>query len=114
MTKRRKIGAALALCAALALGAGGIAYAVSGDDEESVAGTDADRAAEAALEATGGGEVLEVEAADDGDSGYEVELRRPDGAVVEVAVDPGFAVTATTTGDDDQGESGDDDDASED
>lgn len=111
MTKRSKIGAVGALCAALALGVGGVAYAVSGDGEESVAGTDADRAAEAALGATGGGEVLEVETAD---SGYEVEVRQPDGAVIEVAVDPGFSAIATAAGDDDQGESGDDDNAGED
>ncbi len=104
MDRQKKIGAGLAVAAVLALGAGGVAYAVGGEGNESVAGADADRAAQAALDATSGGEVLEVEAADDGAEGYEVEIKQPDDAVVEVSVDPGFSVTATTADDGDQGE----------
>ncbi len=40
-----------------------------------------------ALEAVGGGKVSEVERADDGQSGYEVEIDRRDGTSVEVNVD---------------------------
>ncbi len=66
------------------------------DTDEPVTGSDADRAAAAALEyADGayatGGEVTEVEAGDDG-AAFGVEVRLPDGRQVEVHVDADFIV----------------------
>lgn len=52
----------------------------------------------AALAETGGGEVVHVEADDDG-TGYEVEVRTEDGAEVDVELDDDFAVTASETDD---------------
>jgi hypothetical protein len=53
----RRTVAIAATIGALAAGGAGIAYAVSGDDEEQVTGPDASRAEAAALEAVGGGTV---------------------------------------------------------
>ena len=64
----------------------------SGEDtDQSLTGASADRAAEAALAAAGGGAVLNVESDDDG-AGYEVEIRKADGTEVEVELDKGFNV----------------------
>lgn len=49
------------------------------------------QAADAALAATEGGEVLAVEG-DDGGAGYEVEIRAVDGTEVEIELDEDFAV----------------------
>ncbi len=89
---------------AIAAGGTGVALAVSGDDDEQATGPGADRAKAAALEITGGGTVDGVE--QEG-SGYEVEVTKPDGQQVEVALDDNYRQTAN----DDQ--SGDDDDAGE-
>jgi hypothetical protein len=93
--------------AAIGLGAAGIAQAVSGE-EESLTGTNADRAAQAALDEAGGGEVLEVEAADDGASGYEVEVDTGD-ETLEVNVTPDFTVAGTETEGEDENDAGEDD-----
>ena len=66
------------------------------DSDEPVTGSDADRAAAAALEYTDGayatgGEVTEVEAGDDG-AAFGVEVRLPDGRQVEVHVNADFTV----------------------
>ena len=66
-----------------------------GDADERV--TDqaaADRARAAAVKAAGGGTVTEVERADDGESGYEAEVRRSDGSEVEVNLDRAFGVVS--------------------
>jgi uncharacterized membrane protein YkoI len=60
----------------------------------------AQRATRAALRATRGGTVRGVERGDDG-AAYEVEVRRPDGSVVEVQLDAGFNVLRTAAGDED-------------
>ncbi len=60
-----------------------------------------DRASAAALEAAGGkGTVTEVESADEGDSGYEVEVEKTDGSFVEVAVSDNFEVVSIEEDDD--------------
>lgn len=101
-TKRTLVVAAAAAVLAVAAGAG-IAQAVSGS-EEPVTGPAADRAAEAALDAAGGGSVLEIERQDDDGSGiYEVEVRREDGSEVEVHLDAQFQPVGTVA-DDDAGE----------
>jgi uncharacterized membrane protein YkoI len=53
-----------------------------------------ERASAAALKETGGGTVSEVEAADDGQTGYEVEVDRPGGGSSEVNVDRSFKVVS--------------------
>lgn len=100
MTRTLKRAAVVAVALG-ALGTGGAAIAAAAGDDE---GSDdsaaervtdkaaADRASAAALEATRGGTVEEVENADDGDKGYEVEVRRADGSEAEVIVGPDFKV----------------------
>jgi uncharacterized membrane protein YkoI len=66
------------------------------DTDEPTTGSDAERAAAAALEYTDGayatgGEVTEVEAGDDG-AAFGVEVRLPDGRQVEVHVDADFTI----------------------
>jgi hypothetical protein len=111
MGRRTMIGVGIA--GVLALGAGGIAIAGGGgDDDEAATGPGADRAREAALQHTGGGKVLEAEIADEGQKGYEVEVEKPDGSVVEVTVSEAGKVVATEADDDggkDDDEGGDDD-----
>lgn len=67
--------------------------------DEQASGPRADAAARAAREAVGGGKVLEVEIADDGMSGFEVEVKRPDGSYVEVNLDEDLQVVGTETDD---------------
>jgi uncharacterized membrane protein YkoI len=62
---------------------------------EQATGPRADDAARAALDAVGGGRVLEVETADDGMSGFEVEIERDDGSYVEVNLDENLEVVST-------------------
>ncbi len=63
-------------------------------------GPKAERAARAAVKAAGGGEATEVERADEGESGYEVEVRRPGGGFAEVTLDDRLAVTSVERDDD--------------
>lgn len=97
------IGAAVAVVAA---GGVGIAYAVGGgESEEAVTGPRAEKAIAAAVEQVGGGEVLEAEYQETGSQGvYEVEIKRPDGSVVEVNVSGGFDTVGTATDDEGAGE----------
>jgi uncharacterized membrane protein YkoI len=67
--------------------------------DEQASGPRADAAARAALDAVGGGKVLEVEIADDGMSGFEVEVERPDGSYVEVNLDEELQVVSTGSDD---------------
>jgi uncharacterized membrane protein YkoI len=95
------LGGAIAL--ALVGGGTALAVATAGDDDRPLRGSDLDRATEAALAHTGGGTVIETEVGDDG-AAYGVEVRLPDGSVVEVSLDESFDVI---------GEEADDDGASE-
>lgn len=111
--RKRIVIIAIAVSAAAIVTGGAIAVA-SSDSEGSVTGPDADRAAQAALDATGGGTVLEVER-DDGGAAWEVEVRTPDGTVVEVRLDEGFEVVSSGGDDGDTGEDdGADDDGTDD
>ena len=97
--KRALVVVAAAAVLAVAVGAG-IAQAVSGS-ELPVTGPAAERAAEAALAAAGGGSVLEIERQDDDGAGvYEVEVRRDDGSEVEIHLDAQFQPVGTATNDD--------------
>jgi uncharacterized membrane protein YkoI len=113
----RKMVAIAAAVAALAAGGVGIAYAVDGggDSEEQVTGPDAERAKQAALDATGGGTVSEVEFQDsDGAGQYEVEVQRDDGSQVEVHLNDQFEQVGTAADDDTGSDSEDDDGAGDD
>jgi uncharacterized membrane protein YkoI len=108
MTRNRLI--AIVAAALVALGLIGGAIAVASDDSEGgVTGPQADRAIEAALDATGGGTANAVER--DGENGatWEVEVTKPDGKTVDVRLDESYKVVVIE-GDT---ESPDDDDSSE-
>jgi hypothetical protein len=109
MTINRKVVAIAAAIAVLAAGGVGIAYAVGGgDSEEQVTGQSAEKAEAAALDAVGGGTVLEAEYQESGSAGfYEVEVRRPDGSQVEVHLDDQFQPVGTAADDDSGTESED-------
>jgi hypothetical protein len=72
--------------------AGGAIALASNDGEGGATGHQADRAVQAALEATGGGTVGGVER--DGESGgvWEVEVHKTDGSVVDVRLDESYRV----------------------
>jgi hypothetical protein len=109
----RRLALAAAAVVALAATGAGIAKAVSGS-EEPVSGPSAEWASAAALEAAGGGVVLEVEQQDgDGAGVYEVEVRRPDGSTVEIHLDAEFRPVGTAP-DDDGGSESETDNGSED
>ena len=78
-----------------ALGAGGVAIAgVGGDDDGSdkpITGSALDKASAAALDHTGGGRVTETEVGDE-ESRYEVEVTKDDGSQVDVQLDQNFKV----------------------
>jgi len=91
--------AASAAAVILALGVGGVAYAVG--TGERVTGPDAEKAKSAALEAMGGGTITEVERADgDGAGAFEVEVERADGSQIEVHLDRAYEVVGRGAGDD--------------
>jgi len=116
MTRNRRnaLVAGGVVAAALAIGGVGIAQAVGGDSETPVTGAAAEHAKAAALDAAGGGTVLEIEHQDgDGAGLYEVEVRRTDGSTVEIHLDGQFTQVGSATDDDSGSESengaGDDD-----
>jgi uncharacterized membrane protein YkoI len=87
---------------AVAVAGGLAAAAAGGDTDQELTGATRDRAAAAALTATGG-TVLETEAGDDG-AAYGVEVRLPDGRHVEVTLDQSFKVLGQEPDDDRPGE----------
>jgi uncharacterized membrane protein YkoI len=100
--------AAAAVIAGVAATAGVATAADTGSDDSAdvaISGTDLDRASEAALAETGGGEVVDSEVEDE-ENGYEVEVNLDDGRQVEVQLDANFAVVSS-----DENEEGDDGDA---
>jgi hypothetical protein len=100
------VAAGLGLVAVLA--GGGAVMATSDDDDAQLTGEQRDKAVAAARAHVGEGEVTDTEAGDDG-AAYGVEIRKPDGAQVEVNLDRDYKVTGTEADDD----SGPDDDANE-
>ena len=66
-------------------------------------GAPLEKATAAALAHTGGGTVVETEVGDDG-AAYDVEVRRPDGKVVEVRLDSSYAVIGQEVDDDGPGD----------
>ena len=75
---------------ALAIGGGAIALATN-DSEAGVTGPQRDRAVQAALEATGGGTANAVERDGENSAVWEVEVRKPDGVIVDVRLDENFS-----------------------
>lgn len=90
--------AGLAAIAAFALGGAAIANAtgVVGDDESDaqLSSSEAARAGAAALRATGGGIVQASERDNEKGATFEVEVRKPDGSVVDVRLDSSYGVVA--------------------
>jgi hypothetical protein len=107
MNKKLLIGVGVALCGGLiAIGAAAIA---GSDGEGTVTGPQADRAIEAALEATGGGKATAVERDSEDGATWEVEVVKEDGSVVDVRLDEDYKVVVIegdneTPDDDDQSE----------
>jgi uncharacterized membrane protein YkoI len=79
----------------------------AGDDDQSLTGTELERASAAALASTGGGRVTDTEAGDE-ESAYEVEVTLDEGREVDVHLDEAFTVVGSST-DDDSGDAGTDD-----
>jgi hypothetical protein len=108
MSKRLRNGLfAAAAIAALAGGGAAIAGAAGGDDDSAdtpISGSALDRAREAALDHTGGGQVTGTEVGDE-ESYYEVEVTKG-GSQTDVQLDRGFNVVG---GESDNESSGDDD-----
>jgi Peptidase propeptide and YPEB domain len=109
-SRTTKIAAGLAALAALALGGAAIANATQGGGGK-LTQSEASKASAAALRATGGGEVQAYERDNEDGATYEVEVRKPDGSVVDVRLDASFDVVVI---DGDQETNDDDDDAGED
>ena len=78
--------------AVLALGVGGVAWASTASAD--LDGNERDRVGQAAIEAAGGGKVIEAEASDDRGEAYEVEVRKTDGTHVDVTLDQDLAVVS--------------------
>lgn len=125
MKKRTIWITSAAAAAALALGGTAIAYAATDgfdtDDDragasqgaersEELTGADLEKATDAALAETGGGEVVEAEREDDGDAAYEVDVKLDSGTYVEVSLDEDFGVVATQDDDADDADDADGDD----
>jgi hypothetical protein len=120
-TMRRRLTmilAGLAALTALALGGAAIANATGavGDDEgQQLSSSEAERAGAAALRATGGGTVQETERDNEKGATFEVEVRKPDGSVVDVRLDSSYRVVGVdgdTESNDDKG-GGEQEDAGE-
>ena len=94
--KRRTQVAIAAGAVVVATGAtAGIAVATGADDNETpITGDALQRASEAALAYTGGGEVTETEVGDE-ESYYEVEVRLDNGNSVDVQLDENFNVVGS-------------------
>lgn len=97
-----------ATAVALLLGAAGIAAATSsGDDgpneatdsDTPLTGSDLERASAAALDHTGGGQIVDSEIGDDG-AAYGIEIELDDGSQVEVNLDASFNVIGSEPDDD--------------
>jgi uncharacterized membrane protein YkoI len=119
MKDRMKLFVGAGVIVGVLLAGVGIAFAVSGGDDDGLNGADLDQASEAAIAEAGGGRVTSAEQGDADDRyAFEVEVTRDDGTQVDVQLDEQFAVLATDEdGVDDDGpgdEDGDHDDDGDD
>jgi len=89
-----RIAAGVAAIAVLGLGGAAIAGAAGafGGGGSSLSGREAVRAKQAAIRATGGGTANAVERDSEDGATYEVEVKKPDGAVVDVRLDGSYNV----------------------
>lgn len=106
-----RIGAVVVVLGALA--GGGVAWSTAGGDDENVTGPGADRAKAAALAHIGEGQVVGVEQEGEGGAVWEVEIKRSDGSIVEVALDQNYKIVGSSDEEDGDGP-GDDDGGSDD
>lgn len=90
--RSKRVIVTTAAVAALAVGGGVWATAANADPD--VQGAHRDRVGNAAIQAVGGGTVLDVEGSDDAGEAYEVEVRKQDGAEVDVVLDKDLKVLA--------------------
>jgi uncharacterized membrane protein YkoI len=111
METRNKLVIAGASLLAVAAAGTGIAVATGGGDddgsEQAITGSALERASDAALQHTGGGEVTETEVGDE-ESYYEVEVTLDDGTQTDVQLDRDFNVVgdeSDTSEEDEPGES---------
>jgi peptidase YpeB-like protein len=79
-----------------------------GDDDHGLSPYDFDRASDVALEAAGGGTVLDVDQDFEAGATWEVEIRMPDGRRVDVLLDASFQVLDVSGEQDGRGHSDDD------
>ena len=96
-TTLKKLLITVAALAALALGGAALAGAASGDSEtgdtsKAITGGAEAKAEQAALAATGGGEVNQTELDNENGATYEVEVTKPDGTTVDVRLDENYQV----------------------
>ena len=99
LRSKRVIIATTAAVAALAVGGGVWATAANADTAD-VTGADRDRVGNAAVQAVGGGTILDVEKSDDDEddddavagAAYEAEVRKADGTEVDVLLDKDLKV----------------------
>lgn len=99
MTTRTRWIAIGALAVIGIVGASAAAASGGGDGDTPLTGSDLDRASKAALAHTGGGTVIESEVGDGG-AAYGIEIRLPDGRVVELSLNASFEVIGQEFDDD--------------
>ncbi len=92
------------VAAAALLGGGGVVWANSASAD--VSQDDIDHASRVALDAVGSGKVTETEV-DDEEAYYEIEITKPDGSQVDVAVDENFKVVGQEVDGENENENGD-------
>jgi uncharacterized membrane protein YkoI len=102
LSGKKKVAIVLGTVGLVAAGGTGVAMAAADDDatDRPIEGGALEKAEEAALAETGGGEVTETEVGDE-ESRYEVEVTLDDGSQVDVQLDEDFRVV----GSEDDGES---------
>jgi uncharacterized membrane protein YkoI len=106
LRSKRVIISTVAVVAALGIGGG--VWATAAGADPGVPGAERDRVAAAAVQAAGGGTAAEVETSDDRGAAYEVEVRKPDGAEVDVTLDKNLKAIGQEAGDaDDAGDTPD-------
>ena len=106
MKKRTKV--AMVGAFALAAGGAGVATAtgaVGDNSSHAITGKALERASDAALKATGGGQVTETEVGDE-ESYYQVEVTLDDGSHVDVQLDEHFNVVGSSVDHEEDGDDG--------
>jgi len=83
---------AVATVAVLGVGGAGLAVAANADGTQPVTGDERDRVSQAAVDAVGGGEVLEAETSDDRGEAYEVDVLDATGVEWSISLDEDLAV----------------------